>query len=339
MECTGCAVVVLAGIPLVAKMQLPENSMNSLTTEPTETAAESSRRHFLTRAGVAGAAALSATALFGGAGAAQAQAPASGVATDIAVLNFALNLEYLEAEYYLYAVNGTGLQAAGVGVTGSGAAGPVIIKSGAQVPFASRAIREYALEIANDEKNHVVALRATIQALGGTPAARPTVDLQGSFDVLARAANFDKRFDPFANDLNFLLGAFIFEDVGVTAYKGAAALISNKDVLTAAAGILSAESSHSAVIRTVLYRLMDDAVADVQGIAKKISDLRDVLDGSGDLDQGLVGADGNANLSVLDANGIAFSRTTRQVLNIVYGAANATKGLFFPNGMNGQITK
>ena len=41
---------------------------------------------------------------------------------------------------------------------------------------------------------------------------------------------------------------------------------------------------------------------------------------------------------VLDNNGIAFSRTTRQVLNIVYGAPNATKGLFFPNGLNGQIT-
>ena len=37
-------------------------------------------------------------------------------------------------------------------------------------------------------------------------------------------------------------------------------------------------------------------------------------------------------------NAIAFDRTTRQVLNIVFGAKNATKGLFFPKGLNGIIT-
>lgn len=299
------------------------------TTEPLN-----SRRHFLRRAGAAGAL-LSSAALLGSSPSARADA---GTATDIAILNFALNLEYLEAEFYLRAFDGGGLEAHGVAVTGSGTPGTVTVKPNAQVPFASQAIREYALEISTDEKNHVSALRATIQALGGVPAARPKIDLQASFNTLAAAAGIGPAFDPFANDLNFLLGAFIFEDVGVTAYKGAAALITNKDVLTAAAGILSAESSHSAIIRTVLFARSDDAVADVLGITKKISDLRDALDGPTDLDQPLIGPDGYANLVVLDGNGIAFSRTTRQVLNIVYGAVNASRGLFFPNGLNGQIT-
>ncbi len=309
-----------------------------------------SRRFFLKhtgRAGVAGA--LSASALLAASGQAEAESDADrerngrkdrdGRLNDIAILNFALNLEYLEAEYYLRAVDGTGLEAHGVAVTGTGAPGNVIIKANPQVSFASEAIRQYAKEIATDEKNHVVALRATIQSLGGVPAARPKIDLLNSFNTLASAAGIAPTFDPFGSELAFLLGAFIFEDVGVTAYKGAAPLIYNKGILEAAAGILSAESSHSAVVRTVLFALDASSTTDIAGIVQKISDLRDVLDGPGDLDQGLLDATGSANQVVLDSNGIAFSRTARQVLNIVYGAANATKGLFFPDGLNGQIVK
>jgi hypothetical protein len=139
--------------------------------------------------------------------------------------------------------------------------------------------------------------------------------------------------------MNFLLGAFIFEDVGVTAYKGAAPLLANKGVLEAAAGILSVEASHSAIIRTSLLASSPTATMEVSELVRKISDLRDVLDGAGDLDQPLFDANGNANLVVTDNLGIAFSRTPRQVLNIVFGAQNVSQGLFFPQGIRGQITQ
>jgi len=71
---------------------------------------------------------------------------------------------------------------------------------------------------------------------------------------------------------------------------------------------------------------------------QQISDLRDALDGPGDMDQGIVDGSNNANLFPGDANALAFSRSTRQVLNIVYGAINASSGLFFPAGLNGPIT-
>jgi hypothetical protein len=286
---------------------------------------EADRRAFLRTAGLAGLGVVG-TATVLGAGAPSAMATPAAP-SDGAVLNFALNLEYLEAEFYSHAVWGHGLESKDT--TGKGTLGGV--SGGRAVPFATKGIKEYATEIAHDEIAHVRFLRS---ALGSAKVARPKIDIKASFTAAAQAAGLIKpgqTFDPYANENNFLLGAFIFEDVGVTAYKGAAPLISNKTYLEAAAGILAVEAYHAGIVRTSLYAkgLRDQAQA--------ISAARDSLDGKTDLDQG-IRRSGGSNLVPTDNNSIVYSRSAAQVLNIAYlNPKKVTKGGFFPAGVNGTI--
>jgi hypothetical protein len=252
--------------------------------------------------------------------------------SDAAILNFALNLEYLEAQYYIYATTGLSIQDHGVDVTGIGKLGTVTIKSNPKVPFAIPAIQQCAQEIAMDELNHVLFLRSALLAAGEEPVAMPSIDLLNSFNTAAAAAGIGPAFDPFANDTTFLVGAYIFEDVGVTAYHGAAPLIDNKGYLSAAAGILGVEAYHAGIVRSLLYQMGTTT----QTYTEQISALRAALSQEDD-DQGVVsGTSPNqtANLVPTDANSLVFSRTVRQVLNIVYGAINASSGLFYPAGIN-----
>ena len=260
--------------------------------------------------------------------------------TDIDILNFALNLEYLEAQFYSFAALGIGLPANLLGGTGAQGA----VTGGRKVQFKDPVVAQYAKEIAQDEIAHVAFLRG---ALGAAAVAQPALDIggtdpNGAFSSAARAAGLvgpGVAFDPYASDENFLLGAFIFEDVGVTAYKGASPLIQNKTFLEAAAGILAAEAYHAGLVRTVLYAKGLDTPS-LRTAAGAISDARDSLDGMSDVDQGIVDpADATvSNIVPLDKNGIAFSRTPGDVLNIVYlTRESVTMGGFFPRGANGVL--
>jgi Ferritin-like domain len=288
------------------------------------------RRRFLRTASATGLG-LVGVGLLGGVAATSAsastEADPSAAISDGAILNFALNLEYLEAEFYSHAVWGHGLPSSLV--WGKGKLGGV--EGGHQVPFKSRSIRQFATEIAQDEYDHVAFLRT---ALGAAAVARPQININTAFTAAATAAGLIKKgetFNVYASEDNFLLGAFIFEDVGVTAYKGAAPLITNKTYLGAAAGILAVEAYHAATIRTTLY---DRGLADG---ANAISAARDSLDGSSDDDQGVT-LNGRANIVPTDGNGLAFGRTPGQVLNVAYLTPNvANSGGFYPQGVNGQL--
>ena len=287
--------------------------------------AKHSRRGFIAGVGVVGA-----TAMLAGCGDSTkplpTPTPKPGI-TDADILNFALNLEYLEAEFYLRAATGQGLSSADAG-SGAGA-----VTGGSVVTFPTPTLQQYAFEIAQDELNHVRFLR---KALGSAAVARPAIDLTNSFNGLAMAAGIGSTFNPFADPNSFLVGAFVFEDVGVTAYHGAAGLLTDKTNLGAAAGIMAVEAYHAAEIRALIYvhsvsNPSDPFLAD----ANKVSALRATLGGGNE-----TAISATSIVAADTTNAIAFERTTDQVLHIVYAAAAgvATKGGFFPNGLNGKIT-
>ena len=263
----------------------------------------------------------------------KAFAQATTAVTDNDILNFALNLEFLEGQFYTLATTGMTLSQAGISTSGGDgtAGGTVTVKANAQVPFQDPLLKQLAAEITMDEQNHVKFLQS---ALGSAAVAQPNIDLMNSFNALASAAGLGSTFDPFASETNFLLGAFIFEDVGVTAYQGAAGLISSKTYLDKAIGIHNVEAYHAAAIRTRIFQ----AGTTAQSISQAIAATRAKLDGTGNDDIGVGITNGAATIVDNNAQGMTYARTTAQVLSIVYGGGAAgAGGAFYPNAMNGTI--
>ncbi len=269
-------------------------------------------------------------------------AHAQTAVTDVDILNFALNLEYLEAEYYSRGTTGVGL--ANNMVTGTGTLGGV--NGGTLVPFANPIFFEIAAKIATDEISHVSFLRS---ALGSSVVARPLIDLAGGFQGAAVAAGIATAatpFNPFANEVNFTIGAWALEEVGVTAYAGAAALISNPAYLSAAASILAVEAYHSGSLRGLLTQTAAGigAAADVAAggsipfITQAIANLQSTASNAVTA-VGIVNpATGEFQISTRDGNALAYRRTTTQVINIVENGNGANHaGGFFPSGLNGNI--
>ncbi len=258
--------------------------------------------------------------------------PTAPAYADTDYLNFALNLEYLEAEFYLRAATGNGLSSADTGNATSKTTG------GRQLTGLTMLQTQYLNEIAQNELDHVRFLRAALST-GAVPA--PAIDLTNSFNALAMSAGLGSTFDPFANYSNFLIGAFIFEDVGVTAYHGAATLLTPKSpYLTPAAEIHAVEAYHAASVRTQIVAT-DNAAgnSNLTNIAVAVQKVRQALSGASSTVETFLSP--TTIVSASASTSIGYKRTTDQVLHIVYGqlgnGAGVSSGTFFPSGLNGNI--
>ena len=266
-------------------------------------AAAPNRRKFLKVLGVA-------TAAVGAMGVITPSAEAQ-TSTEVEVLNFALNLEYLESEFYTWGQYGYGIENLGIGVSGvasgSNPASGGYTQNGVQCDFSNSLVFSQAItqEIGVDERAHVTLLRSF---LGSAAIAKPNINL----NPLGLPINTEN---------GFLTLSRIFEDVGVSAYGGAAYLLTTPLVIQTAARILGTESQHVSTIRTQIARL---------AIATTPLDGADLIPPpSGPQDQ---------YLSVNPANGLPAIRSVGEVLYLAYGSQVGVKqGGFFPTGINGAF--
>lgn len=156
------------------------------------------------------------------AGRSSAQTQPSSSASDIAILNYALALEHLEANFYVEGLSRLRLsdfQSATFGkVLGAGTVNGVLTNLG---------------RIRDHEVAHVAALRSTIRSLGGVPA-----------EPCSYSFNYK-------NADEFLQIAQALEETGVQAYDGAIAMVTSAAIKSAGASIATVEARHAAYLQLV----------------------------------------------------------------------------------------
>ncbi|KAK4433853.1 Desiccation-related protein PCC13-62 [Sesamum alatum] len=263
--------------------------------------------------------------------------------SDVDLVEFALNLEYLEAEFFTYGAFGGGVETLAPNLT---MGGPPSI--GGRRAFLTPLIRDIIAQFSLQEFGHLRAIQKTVK---GFP--RPLVDISvGSFATVMNNAfgvPLLPPFDPYANDINYLIASYVLPYVGLTGYVGSNPNLQTPTAKRLIAGLLGLESGQDAVIRTLLYERALLKVLPypftVAEFTNRISNLRNQLGKDGLKDEGLivvpeVGADGRASCNVLaaDQDSLSYGRTPEEILRIVYatGKENVPGG-FFPRGANGRI--
>jgi hypothetical protein len=260
------------------------------------------RRSVLKKLGMAAVAAAGATV--SGTRVLEAQSPL--VMADL--LQFTLNLEYLESEFYTMATQGMRIEELGVPIDGQGTLGETV--GGRRVHF--RRLRRFssaiAFELAANERAHVLLFRNTLEQLGITPVAKP-------------AMNLEPTGTEFNDEVNFVIAARRFEELGSSLGAGAAAnpLINTTPFIATLGRLIGVEAQHVGNLRLQIAEL-EIPLAPLDGA--------DIVP---------YPSFGGQAFSV-NSNGLTATRTPGQVLYHAYGeVANATAGGFYPNGVNGVI--
>ncbi|KAE8681617.1 Desiccation-related protein PCC13-62 [Hibiscus syriacus] len=265
------------------------------------------------------------------------------VATDTDLIQFALNLEFLEAEFFLFGALGRGLDDFAPSLA-QGGPPPV----GGRIADLDPLIRRIIQEFGYQEIGHI---RAITQSVGGIPRPQLNLSDESFAAIMNRAMNttLNPPFNPYANSINYLLASYVIPYVGLVGYVGTIPDLTRRTSRSLVASLLGVEAGQDAVIRGLLYERANETVRPygmtVADFTNRISELRNRLGMCGVKDEGLIvpvqlGAENRTTSNILsaDANSLSYSRTPPEILRIIYGTGSErSPGGFFPNGGSGKI--
>ncbi|KAF0925689.1 hypothetical protein E2562_017256 [Oryza meyeriana var. granulata] len=267
--------------------------------------------------------------------------------SDMAQLQFLLNAKFVEAEWFLHAALGRGIDFLDRNLS---AGGPP--PAGARKATLDFHTTEVAAELGYQEVGHI---RAIAQSMGGFP--RPAIDLSDArFAAVmdeAMGVRLDPPFDAYASSVNFLLASYILPQITASAAVGISPSLMGYASKRLQASILAVEAGQDAVIRLLLYQRADETVAPYKGhtvaeFTRRISDWRNGASRCGAKDEGVKvldrrqGAERRTISNILGAgdDSLGFARTPAEVLRILYGSRNEQiPGGFLPRGGNGTIAR
>ncbi|KAE9591620.1 hypothetical protein Lal_00038698 [Lupinus albus] len=264
---------------------------------------------------------------------------------DIDLLEFPLNLEYLEAEFFLFGSLGHGLDVVAPGLAHGGH--PPI---GARLAKLGFLVKDIILQFGLQEVGHLRAIKSRVR---GFP--RPLLNLSSAAfgQVMDNAFGrpLHPHFDPYANEINYLLASYVIPYIGLTGYVGTNPELQHATSKKLVAGLLGVEAGQDAVIRALLYERRAQIVhpygVTVAEFTNRISILRNRLGNTGLKDEGLVvpilqGSEGRVSGNILsaDKDSLSYSRTPAEILRILYGGGDEhVPGGFYPNGGDGHIAR
>ncbi|KAK2967432.1 hypothetical protein RJ640_022364 [Escallonia rubra] len=239
---------------------------------------------------------------------------------DIDMMQFAENLEHLEADFFLWGALGYGLDQVA----------PWLVMGGPPLIGAQRANLDNLTQRIIEEFGAHNFAKVFDEAFG-FPLVPP--------------------FDPYRNSLSYMQGSYMIPYVGLVGYVGTNPNINGYITKRLLAGLLGVEAGQDAVIRSYLYERAKEVVhpynRTVAEFTIRISELRNLLAMCGIKDEGIIvplelGAENRTMSNVLSANydSLSYRRTPREILRIVYGTGDEhVPGGFFPHGANGRIAR
>ncbi|TVU47080.1 hypothetical protein EJB05_06660 [Eragrostis curvula] len=265
---------------------------------------------------------------------------------DVEPIRFALNLEFTEAEFFLHAAFGMGLDQIAPKLA---LGGPPPI--GARKANLDEVTWRVAAEFGLQEVGHVRAIERTV---GGIP--RPLIDLSAHNFArvmdMAFGYHLDPPFDPYINSINFLLASYVIPYLGINGYVATNPVIDGYESKKLLAGLLGVEAGQDAVFRALLFERLGETVPPYRNITvaeftDRVSALRNRLGRCGVKDEGLtvpreLGAEGAICTNVLsaDRDSLSYPRTPAELLRILYLTADEhVPGGFYPKGANGKIAR